>query len=387
MSFLDLAAASRTQFGQHAALVKIGNLLFSSTVLPFNMQAQTQTNWCWAATSTSVSHFYFGASSWTQCKVAGAELSRSDCCNSPVPSPCNVPWYLDRALTRTSNFVSIVSGTISYDAIEAELKAGRVIGTRIGWNGGGGHFMAIHGCSRIGSTEYVDIDDPIFGKTHITLATFTNNYQGSGRWTHTYYTKRWPTLKIKLPDLHARLVDLIGELRPLMALKQGEREFAAKPQVALAVPHNVFVMGLNDLLDREDPTPSKPSSLRVFEVEEGRNRAIYDVTPSDQGSPQLQSMSSDPATVDLLERGLSAAQRIAEQGDSEPELQFVRVPALYVEAYWLRYPDKTQDVVIPVRALGLFPTFQPVSARDFIAKMREEARERARGSKDDAIAP
>ena len=46
-------------------------------------------------------------STWTQCRVANGELGHSDCCNSPLPLACNVPWYLDQALTRTNNFVSI----------------------------------------------------------------------------------------------------------------------------------------------------------------------------------------------------------------------------------------------------------------------------------------
>jgi len=282
----------------------------------------------------------------------------------------------------------MVGGTISFSAIEAELTAGRVVGTRIGWNGGGGHFMCIHGCSRVGVTEFVDIDDPIYGKSHITLATFTNSYQGNGRWTHTYYTKRWPILKIKLPVLSAQLIDAISEMRPLMAVKQGVREFAAVSKAAaLAVPHHVYVLGLNDVVDREKLTSDRPTSTRVFEVEDGKNRALYDVSPPELGAPHLQSMSNDPATLDLLQKGLSAAQRIAEQGDVEPELQFVRVPALYVEAYWLRYPDETRDMVIPVRALGLFQPLQPVPAREFVAKLREAARERLRGHQDDAIAP
>lgn len=387
MPFVDLAAASHIPINQLNGL-KIGNWWFSSTVLSFNMQHQTQTNWCWAATSTSVSHYYYFLSAWTQCKVAGAELGRTDCCNATVPSACNVPWYLDKALTRTANLDHMVSGTISFSAIEAELKKGRVIGTRIGWSGGGGHFMCIYGCSRVGFIEYVDIDDPIFGKSHITLATFTSNYQGSGSWTHTYFTKRWPVLIFKLPELADRFVDIIGEQRPLLAIKRGERDFALKPQTALAVPHHVYVMGLNDILDRDDPMPDKPSSLRVFEVEEGRNRAIYDLSPSDQGEPQLQGMSDDTATIELLQKGLAEAQRIAaKNGDVEPELQFIRIPALYVEAYWLRYPDKARDMVVPVRALGLFTPHQPVAARDFFAKLREAARERVRGSKDDTIAP
>ncbi|CAN5266205.1 hypothetical protein BH10PSE9_BH10PSE9_09120 [soil metagenome] len=275
MPFLDIAAASRVNFSQLS--LSIGNLIFSSTSLPFDMQAQTQTNWCWAATSTSVSHFYYSASGWSQCSVAGAELGRTDCCNASVPSACNVPWYLDRALTRTANFSSIVGGTITYAQILAELKAGRVIGARIGWSGGGGHFMVIYGCARVGSTHYVDIDDPIFGKSHITLATFTSSYQGSGSWTHTYYTKKWPTLKIKLPILENRFVEIIEQVRPLLGLKNNVRDLAAlqnTARVSLAVPHNVYVVGLQDLVSGTEPRAMTPRALRVFEVEDGKNRAV-----------------------------------------------------------------------------------------------------------------
>jgi hypothetical protein len=106
MSLQNLIAATRVSYSQLFSQ-RILDLLYSSVALNFNMQPQTQSNWCWAATSTSVSHYYSWFSPWTQCKVANGELGYSNCCNSPVPSPCNVSWYLDRALTRTENFVSI----------------------------------------------------------------------------------------------------------------------------------------------------------------------------------------------------------------------------------------------------------------------------------------
>jgi Papain-like cysteine protease AvrRpt2 len=117
--------------------------LFTSRSLGFNMQAQTQSNWCWAATTVSTSLFYWNGSSWTQCKLASAELNRNDCCNTPVPSACNVPWFLDKALTRTHNFVSVVGAPISFEQVRVEIDAGRPIGARIGWTGGGGHAMVI----------------------------------------------------------------------------------------------------------------------------------------------------------------------------------------------------------------------------------------------------
>jgi hypothetical protein len=382
----QLLSASKFSFGQSPLSAQIGKLFFVSSSLPFNMQAQTQTNWCWAATSSSVSHFYFAASQWSQCLIASSELSRTDCCNSPVPSACNVPWYLDRALTRTSNFQSIVSGTIPFSTICSEIAAGRVIGARIGWNGGGGHFMCIYGCSTVGAVQYVDIADPIYGNSHITLTTFTNSYQGSGQWTHTYFTKRWPTLTIKLPPFVAEWANLIREQRPLLALKHGETERAAKPAASLGVPHYVYVMGLADL-SGDKPVPREPTSVRLFEIEDGRSTALFELTPPERGAPQLQGMTDDPAALDLLHQALTEAQRVAEQGTAEPELSLLRVPALYVEAYWLHYTDQTKDMVVPVRAIGLFTPLQPVPAGTFFDKLRAAARERLKTPGEPTIAP
>ena len=158
-------------------------------ILPFNIEHQTQSNWCWAATSKSISKFYASLSSWTQCKVASSELSLT-CCTSPVPGACNIPWYLDRALTRTNNFVSYAV-PISWQRVLQELQKGLVVGARVGWNGGGGHFMVIHGATTNGVVEYLHIDDPIYGKSVLPYNQFLSNYQASGKWTHTYFTKNY----------------------------------------------------------------------------------------------------------------------------------------------------------------------------------------------------
>lgn len=156
-----------------------------STVLPFLMQRQVQSQWCWAATSASVSIFYNAASSWTQCLVA-TKIIGTTCCVSP--SGCNKPWYLDEALTATDNF-SAISPPLTFQQVESELASGRVIGARVGWRGGGGHFMAIYGCKTINGINYYSIDDPIYGKSEITENAFLNAYQGAGSWTHSYITK------------------------------------------------------------------------------------------------------------------------------------------------------------------------------------------------------
>src|SRR6476660_9447377 len=206
MSMEELVRVSSRPYRSLLWELDIWGNLIQSRQLAFAMQAQTESNWCWAATSTSVSHYYWFLSTWTRCGVANAELGRGDCCASPAPSPCNVPWYLDRALTRTNNFVSI-TGTVAFATVQAEIDAGRPVGARIGWSGGGGHFVCIYGYIEIlgGIAEFFDIDDPIYGKSTLRVADFTTKYQTTGSWTHTYFTKSYirfmPIDSLPLSDL------------------------------------------------------------------------------------------------------------------------------------------------------------------------------------------
>ena len=156
------------------------------TLLPFEMELQVQSQWCWAATSASVSVFYNSGSTWTQCVVASSILGISACCS--MPTTCNKPWYLDHALTVTNNFAS-QTGPLTFQQVEAELLSGRVVGARVGWFGGGGHFMVIYGSQTINGVNYYNIDDPIYGKSLITETAFQTAYQGGGNWTHSFTTK------------------------------------------------------------------------------------------------------------------------------------------------------------------------------------------------------
>src|SRR5215213_5528656 len=112
MTELDLLEYTRFPYSHLSEELYASNWLFTSLALDFTMQLQTEDNWCWAAAATSVSHFYRSNSPWSQCLVANAELEQINCCDSPAPGPCDVPWYLDRALARTENFTEFVYGTV-----------------------------------------------------------------------------------------------------------------------------------------------------------------------------------------------------------------------------------------------------------------------------------
>ena len=159
----------------------------TSSNLGFSMQTQLQSNWCWAAVSVSTSKYYLSTSKWTQCKVVNAELTQTSCCKDGSTAACDKPWYLDRALGRTGNLNVVTSGTIAFSVIQTEVNAKRPVATRIGWSGGGGHFVVIDGYNS--TTQSISVRDPFYGSSTYTLTAFTTKYRQTGSWTHTYKTQ------------------------------------------------------------------------------------------------------------------------------------------------------------------------------------------------------
>ncbi|MVT07940.1 papain-like cysteine protease family protein [Chitinophaga tropicalis] len=327
------------------------NNFYQSTVLPFNMEHQTQTNWCWAATSKSVSYFYASLlNPWSQCKIASAELSQT-CCTSPVPGPCNVPWYLDRALKRTNNFVAL-KGTMSWEDVKDEIDKGLVVGTRIGWSGGGGHFMCIYGVSKILNTKYFHIDDPIYGKSVLTVSQYSTNYQGSGSWTHSYITKKHSYF-MWLKDLvfKPELLKPIPEIRPLLRMQRPNLKLEKSPaEMELSFPHHTYVVSLKDI-DKSIKIPAEPSSLRIIEMEEKNPVALYDLSTAAE-APQLLQVSTDDDYLNRIENGMEKIKTSLRDKEVEGEMRLLKFPALNLEALWLYTGNKKTDRYYLLRHFG-----------------------------------
>lgn len=375
MPVRELVSATSTPLRALRWDVDILGALIQSRQLDFDMQAQTESNWCWAAASTSVSHFYWFLSPWTQCRVANAELGRSDCCGTPAPGPCNVPWYLDRALTRTQNHVSI-TGPASFSTVRGEIDAGRLVGARVGWSGGGGHFMCIYGYSTFLGQDYFDVDDPIYGKSHLSVADFSSNYQGSGTWTHTYFTKRYSTVPIVPILVEDPVLRRIWEARPLLRLKadltpEQARRSAGDTSSSLGLAQRVFVVGLDALAEERDAT-GEAVGVRVYETAGGTPRAFYDVEEGADG--RIRQMSTSAAHLEPFARALDTAVRVSEEQQQDSELRLYRVPALNFEALWLHYEDPSGDRIVPITTLGPVPAGEAVPFGEAVSALRQAAR-------------
>ena len=373
MDFENIVAAK-----YHAGIEKelsFSLAIYQYMVLPFNMQAQTQSNWCWAATATSVSRFHSLLCGWTQCKVASKELSQT-CCTSPVPGACNVPWYLDKALKRTNNFVSMQSGTITWSQIKTQLQNGVVVGARQGWSGGGGHFMVIHGVSRFGTTYYLHIDDPIYGKNVMTYDQFATNYQGSGTWTHTYFTKKHFCL-MWFKDLvfDTKLLRPINEARAL-ANTYGDRTRIREdaPEGEYSLPHFSYVVGLDDLKKKSFALPTSASTLRVLEVQDQRPAALYEVG-TDEANPTLVQMNVSDAYFEQLNEAIGRLRQSVREKEQPGELRLIKVPALNIEAFWLSYEGREDRIALLKRFENdtTFDWDKVYSAQEFTKALQELA--------------
>jgi len=160
-------------------------------VVAIEAQAQLETNWCWAAVASSISQYVSVA--FSQCEIVNQQVGRTDCCINPSSSNCNQSGYLDQALQFVNCFAYEEDQASSYTEVRGALLTNLPPCIRIGWSGGGGHFIIIKGLDPNGSAAPAAfsllVSDPIYGDSWVTYEALTNGlYQGSGTWTNTYFT-------------------------------------------------------------------------------------------------------------------------------------------------------------------------------------------------------
>lgn len=158
--------------------------------MDFVMQNQLQNAWCWAAVTVSCSKYYNSDSQWSQCLLVNKALEQTTACIDGSTPECNQPWYLDKALQITENLQSFIQGSQDVDTVQTQMNENKPLGVRIGWKFGGGHFVVISNIDCSKSTPVLTIDDPYFGRSYVTFDTFVTNYKNSGKWSHTYFTKK-----------------------------------------------------------------------------------------------------------------------------------------------------------------------------------------------------
>ncbi len=83
------------------------------------------------------------------------------------------------------------AGSLPFLQVTSEVNQQKPLGVRIGWAGGGGHFVAVTGyddSDPANDLVYVSDPDPGAGPSWVSYNTLVSGYQGSGIWTDCYFT-------------------------------------------------------------------------------------------------------------------------------------------------------------------------------------------------------
>ena len=202
-----------------------------------------------------------------------------------------------------------------------------------------------HGVSKSQGIEYLHIDDPIYGKSTLSYNQFATNYQGSGTWTHTYFTKKYFYLMwIKDLVFNPKLLNPIQAVRPMLQVYNEKIDLHKQtPETDFGIPHYVFNLGLSDL-KRGLKLPQIPASLRVLEMKMDKPVAFYEVGLDEQ-HPELIQMNTDQNFFQLFNHSISELKMADSKNKSKGELRIIRIPALNMEAVWLSYTGNVNGMV------------------------------------------
>lgn len=143
--------------------------------------SQQTLEWCWAAAIQMVTAYY--GRPVQQCQTLSVFLG-GDCCNSPQFCVVGAPSMqtIQQGLYSLAGLQSqYVPSPISFDAVKAEIAAGRPV--IIGYRGSsGGHVVVINGYDRNGN---ISILDPFFGPQGAVPYGVSFVYAGEKQWAET----------------------------------------------------------------------------------------------------------------------------------------------------------------------------------------------------------
>lgn len=150
---------------------------------------QEKKYWCWAAATSHVVDCYTKYVHQDHVASMTLDFCTGDCVNTP----CNIPYYIDRALSKVQHCGRWHPGHITPSVVEYEISKGRPVAVRINWgNSRDGHFVVIVGYNerKSGAILYTVFDPAKSVGLHVMGSdTFKNRYQIAGYWSESIFTK------------------------------------------------------------------------------------------------------------------------------------------------------------------------------------------------------
>jgi hypothetical protein len=139
-----------------------------------------------------------------------------------------------------------------------------------------------------------------------------------------------------------------------------------KEQLALATPHQVFTLGLDDITAGGGLDRARPVGWRYLVQDGGRTVASAETALQPDGTHHASQFTDGPFVAET-ERAVQAVQRLPHVAAADFEVRLLRVPALYVMALWLHAP--ATDLLVPLVPSPIGKEDTPVPAAEFLTDL------------------
>ena len=185
-------------------------------------------------------------------------------------------------------------------------------------------------------------------------------------------------MTLRVPEISAESVESVRSHLSELAARRNFRDRAlnrANPaSLALAVPHDVYFLGLSDLAEGVRLDAATLAGRR-FIVMDG-DKPIASAELADQGSGVAFQANEGPY-VESTAAAIARAETDPELANDDYEIRVLRIPALYFMGLWLKNEHGEADVMIPLE-----PAPAPLQAgrkyepAEVLLTLAEPARER-----------
>jgi hypothetical protein len=183
-------------------------------------------------------------------------------------------------------------------------------------------------------------------------------------------TLRVPTpTKQSLDAVRSQLSELAGR----SAFQQRALGQANPLDIALAAPHDVYFLGLDQLAEGVDLEAAKPIGQRFLVMASDEAISSAEIAAPDGSGFQA----NEGPYVAASAAAIAQAEADPDLSDRDYELRLLRIPALYFVALWLKDDHNGDDVLIPLDpAPAPFEAGRKYRPDDVLAELASMARER-----------
>jgi hypothetical protein len=142
--------------------------------------------------------------------------------------------------------------------------------------------------------------------------------------------------------------------------------------LALAAPHDVYFLGLDDVAADARLDAARLVGRRFLVMDGDQAVASAEITERDRAF-----QANEGPYVEATATAIAAAERNPRFADGEYEVRVLRIPALYFMALWLKDERGSSDVVIPLApAPAPLEPGQPYTPEDVLSQLAPSARQR-----------